>query len=165
MSDGEKPRVDRAGIHIDRDLAKAVAIEEELDANVEGEYVFPDPRRRRTAAWVLDVAALAAVAAIDGSGGWLVGAGLAVLSLWLFLSSWPLEIDETEALAKAAASVSFPVGHAAASLRFQGWRSRPAWSVVVYSANEPPDERALVVIDAVDGALVGQPYVEAMEPV
>jgi hypothetical protein len=161
----EEPRVDRGGIHIDRELAEAVAIEEELDANVEGEYVFPDPRRRRNAAWVLDVAALAAVVAIDGIGGWLVGAGLVVLSLWLFLSSWPLEVDETEALAMAATAVPFPVGHAAASLRFHGWRSRPAWSVVLYSATDPPDERALVVIGAVEGEVLGQPYVEAVEPV
>jgi hypothetical protein len=165
MSEGSDPRVDREGIHIDRDLAEAVAIEEELDANLEGEYAFPDTRRRRTAAWVLVVAAFIAVATVEGRGGWLLGAGLVLLSFWLFLSAWPLEVDEIEALSKAATTVPFPVGHAAASLRFRGWRSRPAWSVVLYSAAEPPDERALVVIDAVNGALVGQPYVEAVAPV
>lgn len=39
---GER-RVDRDGIHIDRDVADAVAIEEELDANIVGPYRFPIP--------------------------------------------------------------------------------------------------------------------------
>ena len=165
MSDEPQMRVDREGIHIDRALAEAVAIEEELDANLEGEYTFPSPRRRRTAAWVLDVAALAAVGAIEGAGGWIVGATLTLLSLWLFLSAWPVRFNEHDALSKAASAVPFTVGHAAASLRFRGWRSRPVWSVVLYSAAEPPDERALVVIDAVEGELVEAPYVEAVTEV
>ncbi len=163
MSEEPKPRIDREGIHIDRDLAESVSIEEELDANLEGEYIFPDPLRRRTAGWVLTVAAVLTLATVER--GWPVAVGLLVLSGWLFLSAWPLQIDEEQALSRAASLVPFTVGHAAASLRFRGWRSRPAWSVVLYAASEPPDERALVVIDAVDGRVVGEPYVEAVTPV
>jgi hypothetical protein len=45
-------------------------------------------------------------------------------------------------------------------VRFNGWRSRPRWTVVLYSASEPPDHRALVVVDAVSGEIVETPYVE-----
>lgn len=159
----ETPRVDREGIHIDRELAEQVAIEEELDSNVGGEYRFPPPTRRRIAGWVFLVCGVAAGLSFDG--GWLVGAGFLALALWQFASSWPLDIDENEAMTLAAAAVDFPVGHSSAAVRFRGWRSRPRWSVVLYSATEPPDRRALVVVDAVDGEIVETPYVEDVVPV
>ncbi|HEX6298849.1 MAG TPA: hypothetical protein VF148_00080 [Acidimicrobiia bacterium] len=162
MSD-EKPRVDRQGIHIERDLADRVAIEEELDANLEGEYRFPSPSRRRIAGLVYLVAGVVAVLTTDA--GWIVGLGFAGLSLWQFLSSWPLTVDEHEAMTTAASAVEFPIGHSSASVRFHGWRSRPRWSVVLYSATEPPDERALVVVDAVSGGIVETPYTESITPV
>ncbi|MBW3666385.1 MAG: hypothetical protein KY394_02195 [Actinobacteria bacterium] len=157
----EEPRVDRSGIHIDRDLADSVAIEEELDANLAGVYRFPSPQRRRLAGWVyLGMAALA-LAVVDGL---IVAAGLAVLAAWHFLSAWPLVIDETEALKIAGAVVGFPVGHASAAVRFAGWRSRPRWAVVLYSATDPPEERALVVVDGIDGR-VADSYRETISPI
>lgn len=159
MSDEER-RVDREGIYIERDLADQVAIEKELDANLEGEYRFPSPSRRRIAGWVYLVAGVAATLAIDA--GWIVGLGFAGLSLWQFLSSWRLAVDENAAMTTAASAVEFPIGHSSASVRFHGWRSRPRWSVVLYSATEPPDERALVVVDAVTGEIVEPPYVESI---
>ena len=162
MSD-EGRRVDREGIHIERDLADQVAIEEELDANIQGEYRFPAPSRRRIAGWVYLVAGVVAALVIDG--GWLVGLGFAALAGWQFLSAWPLDVDQHEALTTAASAVEFPIGHSSASVRFQGWRSRPRWSVVLYAATEPPDRRALVVVDAVTGEIVETPYVESISPV
>lgn len=168
MSDHELPQddavhIDREGIYIERDLADSIAIEEELDANVEGEYTFPSPTRRRISGWVFLSFAVAAFLTIES--GWPVAIGFVMLGAWLFLSSWPLVVDETAALATAGAQVDFPVGHASASVRFHGWRSRPRWSVVLYSATEPPDMRALVVVDAVSGEVVEQPYVEAVAAV
>jgi hypothetical protein len=154
----QERRIDREGIHIERDIADQVAIEEELDANVEGEYRFPSPMRRRIAGWIYLIAGVAVSFAFDG--GWIVGIGLALLALWQFLSSWHLLVDESEAMTTAAGAVDFPIGHSSASVRFQGWRSRPRWSVMLYSAAEPPDQRALVVVDAVDGTIVETPYVE-----
>jgi hypothetical protein len=154
----EAPRVDREGIYIERDLADRVAIEEELDSNITGEYRFPSPRRRRIAAWVYLVAGMATIFAFPG--GWAVAIGFGVIAGWHFLSSWSWEIDEHEAMTAAASVVEFPVGHASASVRFKGWRSRPRWSVVMYSAAEPPDQRALVVVDAMSGDVVEPPYVE-----
>jgi hypothetical protein len=162
VSDEER-RVDRQGIHIERDLADQVAIEDELDANIEGEFRFPAPSRRRIAGWVYLGAGVVSAVTIDG--GWVVGVGFAALALWQFLSSWPLEVDEHEAMTTAAAALDFPIGHSSASIRFHGLRSRPRWSVLLYSASEPPDQRALVVVDAVTGEIVETPYVEDVRPV
>lgn len=157
------PKIDREGIHIERDLAERIHIEEDLDSNVEGEYAFPSPQRRRISGWVYVVAGVVSVFAFPG--GWMVGVGFCVLALWQFLSAWPLNVDEHEAMTAAASVVEFPIGHASASVRFFGWRSRPRWSVVMYAATEPPDRRALVVVDAVSGEVVESPYVEDILPV
>jgi hypothetical protein len=154
----EEPRVDRSGIFIERDLADAVAIEDELDSNLVGPYLFPEPTRRRTAGWVFLVAA--AITALVIEGGWLPAIGLVGLAVWNFGSAWPLAVDESQALSIAGTVVDFPIGHASAAVTFSGVRSRPRWSVVLYSAEEPPDLRALVVVDAVSGEVVGAPYVE-----
>jgi hypothetical protein len=163
MSDQRESRVDRSGIHIDRDLADSIAIEDELDSNVIGPYRFPAPTRRRTAGWVFIVAAVITMVLIDG--GWLPAIGLLALAVWNFASAWPLAVDENRALSIAGAAVDFPVGHASAAVTFRGLRSRPRWSVVLYSAEEPPDQRALVVVDAVSGEVAAPPFVEAVEGV
>jgi hypothetical protein len=147
----EEPRVDHSGIHIDRDLAESVSIEDELDANTVGIYRFPSPQRRRLAGWVYLAMAALALVAVDN---FIASAGLAALGIWHFLAAWPLMIDESEALRIAGSAVEFPVGHASAAVRFAGWRSRPRWAVVLYAAADPPDQRALVVVDAVDGETV-----------
>lgn len=159
----EDRRVDREGIHIEADLAERLDIEEELDSNLVGPYRFPPPSRRRVSAWIL--LGFGTVAAVSFPGGWMVGLGFAALAGWLFAASWPLGVDEHRALRTAGGAVGFPVGHASAVVRFTGWRARPRWSVVVYSATEPPDRRALVLVDAVDGSVIGEPYVERVEPV
>jgi hypothetical protein len=161
MSGREEPRVDRSGIHIDKELAESLAIEEELDSNVVGPYRFPSPTRRRIAGWLFVVAAAITMVLIDG--GWLPAIGLVALAAWNFASAWPLSVDETKALSVAGSVVDFPVGHASAAVTFRGFRSRPRWSVILYSASEPPDQRALVVVDAVSGEVAEEPYVEEVE--
>lgn len=154
----EDRRVTRDGIHIDRDVADAVAIEEELDANVVGPYRFPDPRRRRTPVVVYGVAAVAVAVVIDP-----VAAAIPVaLALWHLAAAWPLGVPQEEALSRSAAAVDFAVGHASAAITFHGIRARPRWSVIVYSSSEPPDRRALVTVDGVDGHLAGEPYSEEL---
>lgn len=157
---GEDPRADREGIYIDRELADEIAIDEELDAGVEGEFSFPSPERRRVAGWLYLVAAGISLVAIPS--GWMVAGGLVLLAGWNFASAWPLRVDEKDAMTIAAAVVDFPVGHSSAAVRFLGWRSRPRWSVVMYSASEPPDRRALVVVDAVTGEIVETPYTDEL---
>ena len=159
----QDPEFDRDGIYIERDVADQVAIEEELDANLVGPYRFPSPARRRISAWVYLAVGVLAALLIDG--GWVLAIGLAMLAAWHFASAWPLAVDEHEALTRAATVVDFPIGHSSASVRFVGWRSRPRWSVMLYSATEPPDRRALVLVDAVTGDVIEMPYIEAITPV
>jgi hypothetical protein len=37
---------------------------------------------------------------------------------------------------------------------WRGLRSRPTWRIFCYSAEEPPLQRGLVLVDAVDGRVV-----------
>ena len=161
MSDDK--RVDREGIFIEKDLAESLDIEEELDSQVVGPYRFPSPMRRRIAGWIFIGFAAGTFIVIDG--GWLPAIGFLALAAWQFAASWPLNIDEHQALAKAGAAVSFPIGHASAAVTFRGFRSRPRWNVVLYSASEPPDQRAMVIVDAVSGEIAEEPYVEEVPPV
>ena len=62
----------------------------------------------------------------------------------------------TVRLAVASRTVGFPVGHASAQLAWRGLLSRPAWRILVYSADEPPSIRGLVELDAVDGHVLGE---------
>lgn len=147
------------GIHIPADVAADEGIPEELDANVVGVYDIPDPRRRRTAAAVY--LATAVVLLVSGGTSVWVGVVLAlVLAVYHSAAVWPLALDERQALAVAAPLIPFPVGHASAAVTFHGLRSRPRWHVVVYSPEEPPSRRALVVLDGVTGEVRGDVYVE-----
>ena len=56
----------------------------------------------------------------------------------------------------ATRTVGFPVGHASAQLAWYGLRSRPAWRILLYSADEPPSLRGLVECDGVDGHVIGE---------
>ena len=158
MSEDQTARVDREGIHIERDLAESLAIEEELDSSVVGPYRFPSPERRRISGWIFVVFSALALVLIDG--GWLPAVGFLAIAAWQFASAWPLRIDEHKALEIAAAAVEFPVGHASAAVTFHGIRSKPRWSVVMYDADEPPSQRGLVVVDAVTGEVAEEPYME-----
>jgi hypothetical protein len=56
----------------------------------------------------------------------------------------------------ASRTVGFPVGHASAQLAWRGLRARPAWRILLYSADEPPSMRGLVQVDGVDGRPLGE---------
>lgn len=156
----EEPRVTREGIHIDRDLADSLAIEEELDSNVTGPYLFPDPFRRRTPAVIYGVLAVLVAIVIDPVPA-LIPLGLA---LWHIMSAWRLKVQPEDALGRAGQVVPFSVGHASAALNFTGLRARPRWSVILYSAAEPPDQRALVIVDGITGESTEDVYVEPVDP-
>jgi len=147
------------GIHIPADVAAGEGVPEELDANVLGVYEIPDPRRRRTAAVVYLVTA-AAIAGLGGGAAWVGAVLAALLGGYHLAAAWPLALTEREALTAAAPAVPFPVGHASAAVTFHGLRSRPRWHVVVYSPEDPPRRRALVVLDGMTGERLGDVYVE-----
>lgn len=127
-----------------------------------GVYLFPDNSRRRwPGAIYLGLAALCALVYVYANEsavvnqGWLVGAAiLAAVGLFSITSGWRMHVDEKEALVSAQGAVGFGVGHASAQQVWRGLRSRPTWRVLCYSAEEPPVQRALVLVDAIDGTIV-----------
>jgi hypothetical protein len=78
---------------------------------------------------------------------------LAVAGLISITSGWRMRIDEKEALVLATSAVGFTVGHASAQQVWRGLRSKPTWRILCYSAEEPPRQRGLVLVDAVDGSV------------
>jgi hypothetical protein len=137
---------------------------EDLDASgYVGPYTFPDNARRRIPGvlYVLIGAGLVVLRLVAGADAVLVndgmlwaGTGLVAFGTYCIAAGWPLRLDETDALVAATRRVGFAVGHASASLGWRGLRSRPTWRILLYSAEEPPAKRGLVLVDAVDGSVV-----------
>ncbi len=154
---------------LDDDAAPAPAeqLPEDLqpDAYV-GPYTFPNNNRRRIPAvlyWVIAAACIALWLARRGDdpvlvneGILLAGVGLGLFGLYSWFAGYDLDVDERQALVAATASVGFPVGHASAQLGWRGLRSRPTWRILLYSAENPPTRRGLVLVDGVDGAVLDQ---------
>lgn len=143
---------------------------EDLDAaGYVGPYVFPDNNRRRIPGYlyIISGAGCLALYAAFGSGAVLVNTGFLVVGIVLvlvggyqLLSGFDLVIDERDALVNASRVVGFPVGHASAQMGWRGYRSRPTWRILLYSAEEPPTKRGFVLVDGVDGEIV-EHFVEA----
>ncbi len=126
-----------------------------------GPYEFPDNSRRRKPAILYMVVAFTCFllwltqrdSALVNDGYLWVAIALGVVALFSYTSGWRMRVDEKEALVAAQGAVGFPVGHASAQQVWRGLRSRPTWRVLVYSAEDPPRRRGLVLVDAVDGSV------------
>ena len=143
---------------------------DELDASAfVGPYLFPNNNRRRIPAAIyilFGVVAIAAwVATRNGdpvlvNGGVLAGGiGLVLFGLYSYQAGFDLEVDERDALVAATRTVGFPVGHASAQLSWRGLRSKPTWRILLYSSEEPPTKRGLVLVDGIHGEVL-QHFVE-----
>lgn len=129
-----------------------------------GPYQFPDNSRRRwpAAIYLLFAVVLLVVWLLKrGDDHVLVNEGwawaavlLGAVGLFSFTSGWRMHVDEKQALVAAQGAVGFAIGHASAQQVWRGIRSRPTWRVLVYSAENPPRQRGLVLVDAVDGSVV-----------
>ena len=138
---------------------------EDLDRGFVGVYTFPDNKRRRIPGTIyicMGVLAIGLVAwrgadAVLVNGGIAVaGIGLVVIGIYHWLTGIPLGVDENEALLAATTAAGFPVGHASAQLGWRGLLSRPTWRVLVYSAENPPLQRGLVLVDGIDAEIIDQ---------
>jgi len=147
-------------MEIPPEVAAAEGVPEDLDSAAGGPYRFPDVARRRVAGFIYLVAAALVAVLLEPVGRWVMAGLLVALGLWHLAAAHHLAVSETEALGVSAGEVSFPIGHASATVGFSGWRSRPEWQVILYDAAEPPRQRALVRVDAISGHLLGEPYVE-----
>jgi hypothetical protein len=143
---------------------------DELDAsNFVGPYMFPNNNRRRIPAvlyMILGLGAIAVWLASRGNDAVLVNAGLlwggialVLFGIYSYQAGFDLDFDERDALAAAGRTVDFPVGHASAQLGWRGLRSRPTWRILLYSSEEPPAKRGIVLVDGVKGDVL-QHFVE-----
>jgi hypothetical protein len=128
-----------------------------------GPYVFPNNNRRRVPGYLYILIGIACIAAwvVVGADGVLVNVGILVAGISLILigayhllAGWNLDVDERDALVAATERVAFPVGHASAQLGWRGLASRPTWRILLYSAENPPTRRGLVLVDGVDAEIV-----------
>ncbi|MEO5679477.1 MAG: hypothetical protein ABIS47_07410 [Acidimicrobiales bacterium] len=129
-----------------------------------GPFTFPDNGRRRIQGMIHLAVALVLVAlwAAFGDGGVLVNDGylvvagiLAAAAAYSFATARRLKVRELDALAAAAREVGFPIGHSSAQMAWRGFLSIPTWRVLVYSADEPPSKRGLVVVDGTTAEVLG----------
>jgi hypothetical protein len=143
---------------------------EELDAsNFVGPYMFPNNNRRRIPAVFYVLIGLGAIGvwlAARGDDAVLVNVGLlwggialVLFGIYSYQAGFDLDFDERDALAAAGRTVDFPVGHASAQLGWRGLRSRPTWRILLYSSEEPPTKRGIVLVDGVKGDVL-QHFVE-----
>jgi hypothetical protein len=128
-----------------------------------GPYVFPNNNRRRIPGYLylLSAAACLALWATAGDDAVYVNDGflyagllLGAVGAYQLIAGWNLDVDERDALVAATRHVGFAVGHASAQLGWRGIRSRPTWRILLYSAEEPPVTRGLVLVDGVDGEII-----------
>jgi len=162
LRSGTQPVTPAPEAHDDGDSLPA-----DLDVtNYVGQYTFPDIRRRRGPGalyLVLATGCFALWVTHQGGDRVMVNEGFLVVAVALLLvgwyhlaAAWPLAVRDTEALVAAAGAVGFPVGHASAQLGWRGLRSRPTWRILLYSSEDPPARRGIVLVDGVDGEVLAQ---------
>jgi hypothetical protein len=133
-----------------------------VSAGYVGPYQFPDNSRRRIPGVIYLVMAAACLLAhlvvadrpVVNHGFLWAAVALGAFGLFCVTSGWRMRVDEKQALIEAQQALEFPVGHASAQQVWHGVRSRPTWRVLCYSAEEPPRQRGLVLVDAVDGRVI-----------
>jgi hypothetical protein len=141
------------------------ALPDDLDVSgFVGPYVFPNNNRRRVPGYLYVAMAAGCVAlwavkrgdtsSVVNEGLLWAAAALVAAGAYCLLSGFDLDVDEQDALVIATRTVGFPVGHASAQMGWRGLRSRPTWRILCYSAENPPERRALLLIDGVDGEVV-----------
>lgn len=149
-------------VNVEHDEIRDELPDELVAAGFHGAYRFPDNSRRRIPGVIyLVMAALCLTVYLTGQDSVLVNAGwawaaaaLTLMGVICITSGWRMQVAETDALVAAQQAVGFAVGHASAQQVWHGLRSRPTWRVLCYSAEEPPHQRGLVLVDAVDGRVL-----------
>ena len=128
-----------------------------------GPHTFPNNNRRRIPASIYMVAGVAIVALYGARGddspfvnlGLLWGGvALVLFGAYGLIAGLTLRVEESDALVSAARYLGFPVGHSAAQLVWRGWLSRPTWRILTYSTEDPPVQRAIVLVDGITGDVI-----------
>ena len=128
-----------------------------------GPHTFPNNDRRRIpaalyllfgAVCVLLWATRRDESPLVNAGILWAGVGLIAFAVYGMVAGRTLRVEESDALVTASAQVGFPVGHAAAQMAWRGWLSRPTWRILLYSDENPPTQRGIVLVDGLDGHVV-----------
>ena len=161
-ADSPEPATESVAAVADGDVVDTLP--EDLDVEAaSNDYLLPNNNRRRIPAviYLLTAAVCLALWVTKADSSPLVNDGFAWVAVLLgafgvfgMIAGRTLKIDETEALESAGRTVGFPVGHASAQMVWRGWLSRPVWRLLAYSAENPPSQRALVVVDGISGEVI-----------
>jgi hypothetical protein len=137
---------------------------EDLQPAAAGPHRIPNNNRRRVPAVLYAAVAVVCLSlwlvrrgddpVLVNEGFLFAAIGLGLFAVYSWFAGYDLDVDERDALVAATRAVGFPVGHASAQLGWRGLRSRPAWRILLYSAENPPAQRGLVLVDGVDGAVL-----------
>jgi hypothetical protein len=128
-----------------------------------GPYTFPNNNRRRIPAAIYLLFGVGCVALwitrgdsspLVNAGTLGAGIGLLLFGAYGMVAGRTLRIDESDALVAASTRVGFAVGHASAQMVWHGWLSRPAWRILLYSAENPPKRRGIVLLDGITGDVI-----------
>lgn len=137
---------------------------EDLDlSGFVGPHTFPNNNRRRVPAVLYLLIGAGCVALwltradsspMVNAGILWAGIGLIAFALYGLVAGRTLAVDESDALVTASSQVGFAVGHAAAQMVWRGWWSRPTWRILLYSDENPPSTRGIVLVDGVSGEVL-----------
>lgn len=137
---------------------------EDLDlSGFVGPYTFPNNNRRRVPAVLYVLFGIGCISLYLGRaeespmvnvGVLAAGVGLVLFGLYGLMAGRTMRVDESDALVTASVRAGFPVGHAAAQMVWRGWSSRPTWRILLYSAENPPSRRGIVLVDGIDGEVL-----------
>ncbi len=136
----------------------------DLQPDLAPPITFPNNNRRRIPAVLyLLLGAVCVWLTVDRDGSPFVNRGLLIagalliaFALYGLYAGRALRIDESEALVAANGALGFPIGHASAQMAWRGPASRPVWRLLVYSAENPPLRRGMVIVDGVSGEVLEQ---------
>ena len=159
------------GKHEPRELAPALEDAEYVDELPEdldlsefvGPHTFPNNNRRRIPAAIYLLMGAGCIALyltkvetspLVNAGTLWAGIGLVAFALYGMVAGRTLAVEESDALVTATSQVRFPVGHAAAQMAWRGWLSRPTWRILLYSDENPPSKRGIVLVDGISGDVV-----------
>ena len=137
---------------------------EDLDlSEFVGPHTFPNNNRRRIPAAIYLLMGAGCIALyltkvetspLVNAGTLWAGSGLVAFALYGMVAGRTLAVEESDALVTATSQVGFPVGHAAAQMAWRGWLSRPTWRILLYSDENPPSKRGIVLVDGISGDVV-----------
>ncbi|MEZ5239501.1 MAG: hypothetical protein R2716_11360 [Microthrixaceae bacterium] len=153
-----------AGAEPLRDDEVVDSLPEDLNAaEFVGPYTFPNNDRRRIPAAMYILIGIGSIvlwiavgdsSPLVNSGILAAGAALCAFGVYGMFAGRTLVVDETDALVTASKQVGFAAGHASAQQVWHGGLSRPTWRILLYSAENPPRRRGIVLVDGIDGRVV-----------